>query len=172
MIENYKRFGYRVVVEHSNQAPKWKSDQTFLRLLHEAAAARENQSPALARKLTEAALNRLYRLCQGDYNNLYEEREDFLKTIQTAFRKILENAIINYRKGLNLFVGKARVVAENTMSDVEILAEGDDHNMALRLIRNKLLEQFGLDADIQFIFVDGTKYLPHQIREWVPRIKI
>lgn len=172
MTENYKRFGYRVVIEHSNVEPKWKSDQTFLRLIHETAAAKENQSGAFYRKLGSSALNRLYHLCQSDYNNLYESREDFLKTLKTAFAKIMETAQINYRKSLDLFIGKARIVAEGATSDVEILAEASDHQMALRLIRNKLLEQFGLDADIRFIFIDGTKYVPDQIREWIPRVAV
>lgn len=172
MIENYSRFGYRVVVERSGDEPAWKGDQQFMRLLHESVAARENQSPALFRKLSSATLNRLYHLCQTDYNNLYESRQEFLKTVQTAFRKIMENAVISYRKTLDLYIGKVRVVAESKMADVEILAEATDHQMALRLIRNKLMEQFGLDADIKFLFIDGTKYLPEQIKEWIPRVKV
>ncbi len=170
MIENYKRFGYRVIVERSGEQPQWKSDQTFLRLLYETVAAKENQSPALYRKLGSSALNHFYHLCQNDYNNLYESRGEFLKTVKFAFSKIVENAIINYRKGLDLFIGKARIVTESNVNDVEILAEGDSHQMALRLIRNKLMEQFGLGADIKFIFIDGTKYQLHEIEEWIPRV--
>lgn len=170
MTENYKRFGYRVVVEQARRAPAWKSDQLFLRLIHETAAARENQSGALYRNLSNAALNRLYQLCRSDYNNLYESRTEFLNTLRTAFKRIMETATINYRKNLNLFIGKGRVITERGVKDVEILAEGTDHQMALRLIRNKLLERFGLDTKIQFIFVDGTKYLIEQIHEWVPTL--
>jgi hypothetical protein len=172
IVENFRRFGYHAIVERSDQAPSWKSDKVFLQALHEAVAARENQTPALFRKLAGSALNRLYHLSQKDFNDMYEGREDFLKTVKTAFSKILENAITSYRKDLNLFVGKARVIIENKMADVEILAEGTDHQMALRLIRNKLMEQFGLDANIKFIFIDGTKYLPEQIKEWFPRVKV
>ncbi len=170
MMENYKRFGYRVVVEHSRQAPKWKSDPTFMRLLHETVAAKQNQSDALYRQMGGRALSRLYQLCQTDYNNLYESRDAFLKTLRIAFGKILEHATFNYRKSLNLYIGKARVMAEGATNDVEILAEGQNHQMALRLIRNKLFEQFGLDTNIKFIFIDGTKYAPEQIREWIPTL--
>jgi hypothetical protein len=170
MVNNYSRFGYRVVVESSHEQPKWKSDQRFLQLIYETAAAKENQSDALYRKLGHAALNRFYQLCQTDYNNLYESRDEFLKTLRVAFGKIMENAIRAYRKDLNLFIGQARVLSESGLVDVEILAEGTDHAMALRLVRNKLMERFGLDADIKFIFIDGTKYAPEQIREWIPRI--
>ncbi len=173
IIENYQRFGYRVVVEHSNEQPRWKSDQPFLRLLYETVAAKENQSPALYRKLGEASLNRFYHLCQNDYNNLYENRGEFLKTVKFAFGKIAENAVVSYREGLNLFINKARVVTENGgISDVEILAEATDSQMALRLVRNKLLETFGLGADIKFIFVDGAKYRMDQIQEWIPRVQV
>jgi hypothetical protein len=172
MTENYKRFGYRVIVESSNEQPKWKNDKMFLQLVHEAAAAKENQSPVFFQKLGNAALNRLYHLCQSDYNNLYESRQDFLKTLKIAFSRIMESAVVNYRENLNLFIGKARVVAEGATNDVEILAEASDHQMALRLIRNKLLEQFGLGAGINFIFIDGTKYAPTQIKEWIPRVKV
>jgi hypothetical protein len=75
-----------------------------------------------------------------------------------------------YKSNLNLFIGKARVVAESgAIDDVEILSEATDHQMALRLIRNKLMEEYGLDTNIKFVFVDGTKYMPEQIREWIPR---
>lgn len=172
MVENFRRFGYTATVERSNHAPAWKSDKIFAQTLHEAVAAKENQAPALYRKLGSTAMNRLYHLCRNDFNDLYESREDFLKTIKVAFSKIMESAIVNYRKDLDLFVGKARIVAEGKMADVEILAEATDHQMALRLIRNKLMEQFGLDANIKFIFIDGTKYLPQQIKEWYPRVKV
>lgn len=170
IAENYQRFGYRVVVESSRQQPRWKSDKPFLRLVYEAAAARQNNSSAFYRKLTGAALNRLYQLSQADYNNLYENRQEFLGTLRIAFGQIMESAASSFRKNLNLFICKARLVAEGTMSDVEILSEATDHQMALRLVRNKLMEQFGLDTQIKFIFVDGTKYMPNQIKEWVPRV--
>ena len=171
MTENYKKFGYRVVIENSTDQPKWKADANFMRLLHETVAAKQNQSDALYRKMGGMALNRLYQLCQTDYNNLYESRDEFLKTLRVAFGKIMEQATLNYRKALNLYIGKARVIAEDfSIKDVEILAEGSDHQMALRLIRNKLLEQFGLDTNIKFIFIDGSKYLPEQIREWIPTL--
>lgn len=172
MVENFRRFGYQAVVERSNRTPAWKSDKMFMQTIHEAVAAKENQAPALYRKLGSNALNRLYHLCGRDFNDLYESRNDFLKTVKTAFAKIMENAVQNYRKDLDLFVGKARIVAEGKTADVEILAEGTDHQMALRLIRNRLMEQFGLDANIKFIFIDGTKYLPEQIRDWYPRVKV
>jgi hypothetical protein len=169
IAESYRRFGYRVVFEQAEQAPAWKTDQRFLRLIYEAVAAKENQSDAFRRQLVNAAYNRLYQLSQNDYSTMYESRDDFLKTIRRALGKIMENAAKSYRQGLNLFIGQARVIAEGKMSDVEILSEATDHAMALRLIRNKLLEQFGLDTDIKFIFVDGTRYLPEQIKEWVPQ---
>lgn len=172
MVNNFRRFGYDAVVERSNHSPAWRSDQAFMQMLHEAVAAKENQAPAFYRKLAGSAMNRLYHLCGNDFNDLYESRDDFLKTVKTAFSKILESAIASYRKDLDLFVGKARVVAEGKMADVEILAEGTDHQMALRLIRNRLMEQFGLDANIKFIFIDGTKYLPEQIKDWYPRVKV
>jgi hypothetical protein len=168
IAESYKRFGYRVVFESSNQAPAWKSDKAFLRLVHEAVAAKENHSDAFHTRLTNAAWNRLYQVSQRDYNAMYESRDAFLMTIRKALGHIMESATRSYRKGFNLFIGQARVVAEGKMADVEIISEAIDHQMALRLIRNKLLEQFGLDTDIKSIFIDGTKYNPMQIREWVP----
>lgn len=172
MVENYSRFGYKVIVERSGIEPKWKSDHKFMQLIYEAVEAKENQYPSLAKKLSNSALNRFYHLCQSDYNNLYESREEFISTIRTAFSRIMENAIINFRKDLNLYVGKARLISEGKINDVEILAEGTDNQMALRLIRNKLMEHFGLGTDIKFIFIDGTKYFPYQIKEWFPKIKV
>jgi len=61
---------------------------------------------------------------------------------------------------------------ESKLSDIELLTEATDHQMALRLVRNKLMEQFGLAADIRHIFVDGTKYSPDQIEEWLPRVRV
>lgn len=168
IAESYSRHGYRVVFESSNEAPAWQSDRKFMRLVHEAVAAKLNESRAFQNKLVNAAWNRLYQLSQRDYNSMYESREDFLQTIRRALGRILESADKNYRQNLNLFVGQARVVTENEMNDVEVVTEAVDHQMALRLTRNKMFERFGLDTDIRYIFIDGTKYLPEQIKEWVP----
>lgn len=168
IAESYRRFGYRVVFEASGQAPAWQRDRKFLTLVHEAVAAKQNGSNAFHNRLVNAAWNRLYQLCQNDYNKMYESRENFLQTIRKALGHIMESANENYRKNLNLFIGQARVIAENQMSDVEVVTEAVDHQMALRLTRNKMFEQFGLDTDIKYIFIDGTKYMPEQIKEWVP----
>jgi hypothetical protein len=141
-----------------------------MQLVHEAVAAKQNQSPAFHNRLVNAAWNRLYQLSRNDYNSMYESRDDFLNTIRQALGKIMESATESYRDNLNLFIGQARIVSDSGMSDVEIVTEATDHQMALRLIRNKLFEQFGLGTEIKTIFIDGTKYLPQQIKEWVPQI--
>jgi hypothetical protein len=173
MVESFRNHGYKVIIERMNKHPIWATDKKFQNLMYENVAAKENQSYGLHQKIRNAAMNQLYKLCINDYNNLYETREEFLNTIKEAFRQIEKNAIISYRKGNELFVCNARLITENKLSDVEILTEATDHQTALRLVRNKLFEAFGLNTDIKAIFIDGKKYSAAQIKEWLPtRIRI
>jgi hypothetical protein len=171
LAESYERFGYKVRFEASNHQPAWKADRKFLALVNEAVSAKSNQSQVFEKRLINAAWNRLYQLCQDDYNTMYESRDEFLYTIKLGLKKIMESAERQYRKGLNLFIGQARIISEGKMADVEIISEAIDHQMALRLIRSKLLEQFGLNTGIKYIFIDGTKYLPEQVKEWTPALQ-
>lgn len=173
IVENFRQYGYKVSIEKSDEPPIWVTDKTFQTLMFETVAAKENQSMALYNRLSHATMNRLYQLCTHDYNNLYESRNGFLQTLKSAYKKIEESAVISYRKNNKLFVCNARIVNENKLSDLEILAEAVDHPTALRLVRNKIMENFGLSTEIRNIFVDGIKYQPNQIKEWIPiRVKI
>ena len=170
MVENYARHGYRLVKE--SYTPSWKSDKTLMALLRETMHAKHNFVPSVYKTLRKASLQRFNSLVSGSHNNLYEDRKDFVNTVLTAFRKIEEMAEHKYLHGLKIFECTARIYVGDSVGDLEIVTEATDHAMALRQVRNQIAEEFGLDADIQHIFVDGEKYsgdakCDYQIREQV-----
>lgn len=164
-VNNYKRFGYEVVVEAFDNAA-WKTDKTFLNLLHRVVSAKHNKLDESCKQLRNQAMKRFFETVRSDYSHLYESRDHFLKTVQSAYATIEGLASAKYRDKLSLHEGKARIFHEGQVHDVELLTEAEDHGMALRLIRHRLFEHFGLGTRIQHIFVDGRKYDPRQIPEW------
>jgi hypothetical protein len=90
--ESYRKFGYKVIFEQSREKPEWLKDPTFLGLVYESVAAKYNNAGAYQQKLANAALNRLYQLCQSNYSDMYESREEFLDTLRAGLSLVLENA--------------------------------------------------------------------------------
>ena len=156
MVENYAKHGYKLVKE--SYAPSWKTDKTLMALLRETMHAKHNFVPGVYKTLRKASLQHFNSLVSGSHNNLYEDRKDFVATVLSAFRKIEEMAEQKYLGGLQIFECTARIHVGDSIGDLEIVTEATDHCMAQRQVRNQIAEEFGLDADIKHIFVDGQKY--------------
>lgn len=167
MSESYKKAGYKLKFQRVQ--PAWKSDRQFLTLIREAVHASQNFAPKYAKAYRKAALTRFRALSQGSYSTLYETRDDFNKTIWDAFRKIEKIAKSRYVEGLEPFEVMARISDGKDDFDIEIMTEATDHQMALRQTYNKLAEAYGLDIDLKHVFVDGTKYVPKDIKVYFPR---
>lgn len=168
LVEQYQRFGYKVVVEHTEKAA-WKTDKLFLTLLRETIEAKLNFVPKFFRECRASAFKRFHELTRKDYNSLYESRERFLTTLREAFEKIEEIAEQKLRDRFEVFDGKARVILEGKLNEVDMITEASDHQMALRQFRNSIMENFGLGTEIVHIFVDGKKYSASAIQEWAPK---
>jgi hypothetical protein len=166
MVESYQQHGYKLEVTRSDKPAAWKSDRAFLSMVRESVDAKHNFLPSQAKEIRREAFNRFRTLCKESYNDLYESRQEFLLTLQEAFRKIVENAETKYLDSLEVFDCTARVNLGEDVADVTIVTEATDHAMALRQIRRQIAEEFGLEADIAHIFVDGKKYRPNQIKGW------
>jgi len=72
------------------------------------------------------------------------------------------------RNQFTVFYGKSRINRDGKLHEVETMIEAADEQMALRILRNGLMENFGLGTDIVHMFIDGTKYTKNQIKEWTP----
>ncbi len=164
LVENYKKFGYDVEVERYK--PLWSFDTNFLRLVKESIHAKYNFAPKTAQKLRKAAFQHFGKITKDSYNQMYESRQEYVNTVSTAFKKIESMAEDKYLHGLELFECTARIKFEDAVGDLDIVTEATDHQMALRQIRNQIAEEYGLDADIRHIFIDGKKYSPRQIVEY------
>lgn len=156
MVENYAKHGYKLV--KGSYTPSWKTDKTLMALLRETMHAKHNFVPGVYKTLRKASLQRFNSLVSGSHNDLYEDRKDFVRTVLSAFSKIEEMAEAKYLKGLQIFECTARITVGDSIGDLEIVTEAVDHGMALRQVRNQIAEEFGLDADINHVFVDGQKY--------------
>ncbi len=164
MVESYARHGMKLEVVRSDAA--WKKDKALLNTLWESMDAQYNGVDSEYSRLRLDARNRFKVLVQGSYNKLYENRDKFLKLIDEAFKRVELNARKRYVEGLELMTCKARVTADDGQADMEIVTEAHTDQMALRQVRNKLMEMYGLDIQINHIFVDGTKYDLADIEPW------
>ena len=50
------------------------------------------------------------------------------------------------------------------------MTEATGDHMALRQIRNRMLEDYGFDTEIKHIFIDGRKYTTKKIEEYAPNL--
>ena len=164
MAENYAHHGYNV--EFSRTQAGWKKDRTFLAYLSESINARYNHAPNTAKVCRKAAMQRFGALCKESYNDLYESRQDFVDAMGDAFRIIESKVEDKYLDGLEFFDGLCRVVIEGEEYDLEVLTHATDKQMAARQIRAKVQEEYGFDADIQHVFVDGEKFAPDAIENF------
>lgn len=167
MVENYRAHGYDVTVRKGPDAA-WKSDREFLQTVFESMDATYNNAPSFARSLRKKAMNRFFQLMQGDFNRMYESRQDFTNTLLAAFDRIMEKADLNYRRSLIVVEGLARVEVGGNVMDLEMITQARDENMALRQFRDEIVENYGFDAKITHIFVDGEKKSLRSIKEWAP----
>ena len=168
IVENYAQHGYKLVVERTN--PNWKKDPELLSLLRETMHAKYNNVPGVFKALRRASLNRFGELVYESHSEMYESRDDFASTVFDAFKRILEVAEDKYLRGLNIYECTARITLEDAQADLEIVTQGTDTCMAYRNAHNQIVEEFGLDAKIDHIFVDGEKFEPdcdcgYKIRE-------
>jgi len=164
MVESYARHGMKLEVVRGDAA--WKKDKALLNTLWESMDAQYNGVESEYDRLRLDARNRFKVLVQGSYNKLYEGRDQFLKLIDEAFKRVETNARKRYVEGLELMTCKARVTTGSGKADMEIVTEAHTDQMALRQVRNKLMEMYGLGVTINHIFVDGTKYDLADIEPW------
>lgn len=165
MVESFAQHGYRLDIVRTGKA-SWKNDKEFLRTLWESIDAGFNRVPKQKEALRSSARNQFFRLAQGSFNSLYESRDEFIKTVDQAFRQVEQNALRKYTESLELMTCMARFEVDGDVADAEVITEANSHQMALRQVRNKMMEQYGMGMKLRHIFVDGTKYLPHQIKGW------
>jgi hypothetical protein len=165
LVESYKQYGYAVSVQRGPDAA-WKKDRTLLRTIFESVHASHNNAPETSRRLAKAAMNRFFQVTQGDYNTMYESRQQFSRTLQTAFNRIMEQADLKYRQSLDVVEGMVRVEVNGEVIDLDMITQARDTDMALRNFRNEAIEEYGFGAKIKHIFIEGQKYLAKDITEW------
>ncbi len=157
MVENYAKHGYTLVAERVE--PKWKRDAALMALLREDIHAKHNFVPKVHSALRKAALAHFASLVSDSHAEMYESRKEFLTTVRDAFVRIEESAEKQYLKNLEIYECQARIkLEEDTEADIALVTEATDHCMAIRQVRNEIVEEFGFDAKIEHIFVDGDKY--------------
>lgn len=164
MLENYAQHGYELEFVRIDAA--WKKDAKFLKALKESIHAKYNHAPNFAKAARKSAQQRFGQLCRESYNNLYENRQDFVSTMGAAFKRIEALAEDKYVDNLEFFNCNARLVIEGDLVDLEIVTQATDKNMACRQVRNTLQEEYGFAIDMKHIFVDGEKFTPAKIREY------
>ena len=139
-----------------------------MRLVRESIHARYNYAPQIAKEARKAALQRFGAICKDSYNSLYEDRQDFVSAVGVAFKRIEAIAEDKYINGLEYFDCTARIQMGEDIGDLEIVTQATDKHMAARQIRNKIAEEYGFDAKLRHVFVDGEKFSPRKIREYRP----
>jgi len=166
MVESYARHGMKLEIVRGQAA--WMKDRDLLNTLWESLDAQYNGVDSHYEQGRIKARNRFKTLVQGSFNSLYEGRDNFIKLIDEAFKRVETNARKRYVEGLELMTCMVRVSAESGKADLEIVTEAHTDQMALRQVRNKLMENYGLNVNIEHIFVDGTKYNLGDIEPWTP----
>ena len=165
--ESYKKMGYNITVERFK--PTWMQDREFVSKMFERVDAKWNLVPKFHTSCRKDAFKRFYSLCKNRYNDLYERHDDFINTVREAFKKVEKLAEKNYLTRLQIYECHARVKKNGQIADISIMTEATNHDMALRQIRGKIAENYGLSTPILHVFVDGRKYRAKQIKEWTPR---
>lgn len=166
MVENYKKHGYDLEIAKTNDVA-WKKDAQLLKSIKESIEAKHNLVMSVHKEAKEAAFKRFSALVGKSFNSLYESKSEFTNNVKIAFDRLMETAESKYVAKLEIFDCMARIVNENNeITDLDIITEAKDHDMALRQIKNKIMEEYGLDTKIQHIFVDGNKYNPVNIKDW------
>jgi len=165
LVESYKKFGYDVEL-HRADSSEWKQDRALLKKIYESMDAYYNGAPRTAQKLRKAAMDRFFAVSQSDYNTMYESRQQFSRTLKAAFSRIMEQADLKYRRSLNVVEGLARVEAGDSVIDLDMITQARDTNMALRNFRNEIVEEYGFNAKMKHVFINGRKYHADDIQEW------
>ncbi len=165
LVESYKKFGYDVEL-HRDDSSAWKQDRALLKKIYESVDAYYNGAPRTAQKLRKAAMDRFFAVSQSDYNTMYESRQQFSRTLKAAFGRIMEQADLKYRRSLNVVEGLARVEVGDDVVDLDMITQARDTNMALRNFRNEIVEEYGFNAKMKHVFINGRKYQPDDIQEW------
>jgi hypothetical protein len=168
MIENYAQHGYELELVRTDAA--WKKDAKFLKALRESIHAKYNHAPNFAKQARKVAMQRFGQLCKESYNSLYESRQEFVQTMGSAFKRIEAIAEDKYVDRLEFFDCGARLVVEGDQIDQELVTQATDKDMACRQVRNTLREEYGFGADIKHIFIDGEKFTPGKIREYISKL--
>ena len=169
MQESYAAHGYKVEFVRTDAA--WKKDTKFLRALRESINARYNHAPNIAKAARKMAMQRFGQLCRESYNQLYEDRHDFVQTMGAAFKRIEQIAEDKYLDGLEPFECLARIVnKDGDVEDIAMFTQATDKDMASRQVRNKVYETVGFGVEMKHIFVDGEKFNPDTIKEFAPAI--
>jgi hypothetical protein len=102
---------------------------------------------------------------------MYESRQQFSRTLQTAFNRIMEQADLKYRQSLDVVEGMIRVEVNGEVIDLDMITQARDTDMALRNFRNEAIEEYGFGAKVKHIFIEGQKYLAKDITEWQSALK-
>lgn len=166
LVEQYQSFGYDVEVVRSPNGAAWKRDRQLLSMIHESIDAHYNNAPVSSRRARKAAMNRFFEISQTDYNSMYESKRHFATTLKAAFERIMEAADLKYRRKLQVMEGIARVQVGDDVVDLDLITQARDTPMALRNFRNEIVEEYGFNAKIKHLFVEGEKFRPTQITEW------
>lgn len=165
LVESYEGFGFDVEVQKAPKAA-WKSDRQLIKGIFEAVDAQYNNAPTTARRCRKAAMNRFFQVSASDYNGLYESKQQFARTLKAAFERIMEQADAKYRRSLTVMEGVARVQVGEDVMDLEMITQARDKNMALRNIRAEIVEEYGFNAKIKHIFLEGEKFKASDITDW------
>lgn len=168
LVESYEGFGFDVEVQKA-PAAAWKADRELMAGIFEAVDAHYNNAPSTSRRTRKAAMNRFFQLSATDFNNMYESKQHFAQTLKAAFERIMEQADIKYRQKLNVMEGVARVQVGEDVMDLEMITQARDTQMALRNIRNEIVEEYGFNAQIKHIFLEGEKFRAGDIADWTPK---
>lgn len=169
MVESYRQHGYPLKIVSSGDAA-WKRDKDLLQTIWESLSAEYNFVPEASKALRRKALNRLSRISQTDFNDLYESRQEFVDTLVSGYEQIEKAVRRKFLESLELRLCNVRFVVNGKTVDAEITTEAHDTGMALRQIRNVLQETYGLNTKIIHVFVDAEKFIGSTIPAWKSRV--
>lgn len=166
MYEAYAKHGYSLDFHRADNV-KWKQDKQFMSLLRESVNATWNFAPKIAQAARKAAMRRFGQLVKESYSEIfYEDRQEFLNTVHTAFKRIEEIAESKYIDRLQPFEAIVRIKDGDQIVDLPVITEATDVNMAARQVRNKVFEEYGFGTPISMIKVDAQIFRPKKIVEY------
>lgn len=170
LVEGYKQHGIEASLRKAQTPAAWKADKELQKLMFEALDAEYNSAESFASSASRKARNRFFSLVQEDYSPLYESKQAFTDTALAAFDKVMEAADASYRKTLKVYDGIVRVLHEGEVIDLGLVSQARNTDMALRNMRDTVMEEYGVEVEIKHVFIDGDKYLPTQIKPWKSRL--